>query len=369
MTLYLWDQSHYDGVITRAILTRARAEGVFGITHKIGEGIGGDDPQDATALAAGRDVGMEALGGYHVVRSGPVAPQVDALLGLANRDEPWWSTFPGWFWQADLERWSYDNVPASTGVAFAKLLRERTQRQVFLYASHGQYADQLAAWDGPLWNADYASRPAGTAAAMYPGDTWQPQHQGWVGGWAPYSGQSPTILQYTSSAVIAGLTTCDANAYRGTRDQLLALIRPGGGTGTVPSGGTDDMELGQEWDGSYLIKRMESICRMEPTYTVTLPDKSTRSEPNKLVQAVVGLTAAVTAIASKVDIDPAELRAIQDAATTGAAAAFTAGVPVLVDALFAKLPPDTLTRDQLTAIVSAGVHNAFSGGLAPDATP
>jgi hypothetical protein len=34
-------------------------------------------------------------------------------------------------------------------------------------------------------------------------------------------------LQYTSSATIAGLTTCDANAFRGTLAQLRALMTMG----------------------------------------------------------------------------------------------------------------------------------------------
>lgn len=234
MTLYGWDLSHYDGHITATVAARAKAEGIAFATHKVGEGTGGDDPEDATALAAFRDAGVEFLGGYHVVRSGAISPQVDALLALADRDEPWWRTYPGWFWQVDLERWSYDQVPASTGIAFGQLLQARTGRLVVMYASHGQYAQQLTTWDGPLWNADYTSRPAGGFAAMYPGDRWMPTHgsgtASWQGGWAPYSGKTPTFLQYTSSAIIAGLTTCDANAYRGTVDELRALINPSGGS-------------------------------------------------------------------------------------------------------------------------------------------
>src|SRR5262249_55808726 len=51
---------------------------------------------------------------------------------------------------------------------------------------------------------------------LYPGDSYA--------GWGSYSGQTPAIVQYTSSATIAGRTTCDANAFRGTIDQLLTLI-------------------------------------------------------------------------------------------------------------------------------------------------
>jgi hypothetical protein len=213
MTVFGWDASHYDGRLTPSILARAAGEGIAFFTHKIAEGLldtegGGDD----TALAAARTAGIPAIGGYLVPRSNasPTA-QVDAWIKLADAGEPWWRTFPGWFWQIDLERWPYDAVPASVGIAAAQQLRARTGRWTILYASRSQYGNQLAGWDGPLWNADYVSSGA------YPGDGWAP-------GWAPYSGKTPTILQYTSSATIGGLTTSDRNAFRGTLDQLLTLI-------------------------------------------------------------------------------------------------------------------------------------------------
>lgn len=228
MTLFGWDASHFDGLLSTAILTQARAEGITFFTHKIGEGLqdteGGNDD---TALAAAKTAGIEFIGGYLIPRSNAsVSEQVNYWLHLVELGEPWWRTFPGWFWQIDLERWSYDNVPASVGIAAAQLLRARTGRWTVLYASHGQYGDQLVGWDGPLWNADYTSRTVAGFAAMYPGDTWTPLHDTWQGGWAPYSGREPTVLQYTSSATIAGLTTCDANAFRGTLADLRKLITP-----------------------------------------------------------------------------------------------------------------------------------------------
>jgi hypothetical protein len=237
------DASHYDGTLTRQILARAKAEGIAFFTHKIAEGLSDTEgAHDDTALAAARDAGIGLLGGYVVPRSSAshatVAAQVDRWLALADAGEPWWRTWPGWFWQVDLERWSYDNVPAAVGVAAALELRRRTGRWTILYASHGQYPDGLGDWiaaGGPLWNADYTGRPVGGFQAMYPGDSWQPLHgtgtAAWRGGWAPYGDpkkpKKPTILQYTSSATIAGLTTCDANAYCGSLDQLTSMITKG----------------------------------------------------------------------------------------------------------------------------------------------
>lgn len=229
MTIFLWDASHYDGTLTPSILRGARAEGIAGFTHKIAEGLNDTEgTHDDTALAAARDAGIEFIGGYLVPRSNAsVTAQVDYWLRLADAGEPWWRNFPGWFWQVDLERWSYDNVPASVGIAAAQQLRARTGRWVILYASHGQYGDQLTGWNGPLWNAHYTSRAAGSVTAMYPGDNWMPSLGGGLGGWAAYSGRAPTFLQYTSSATIAGLTTCDASAFRGDARQLRALIEGG----------------------------------------------------------------------------------------------------------------------------------------------
>lgn len=271
MTVFGWDASHYDGTLTRAILGRARAEGIGFFTHKIGEGTGYDDPGDLTALAAARDAGLEFIGGYFVPRStAPVAAQVDACLRLADRDEPWWRSFPGWCWQVDLERWTYDNVPAAVGVEFARQLRARTGRLVVLYASHGQYGDQLAGWDGPLWNADYTARAAGGFAGMYPGDSWRPPHGSWLGGWAAYSGREPTFLQYTSSATIAGLTTCDANAYRGSVEQLRGLIKGG-----------DDVAL-TDVDAAYLTWRMEALAHLFDL----IREGPEKGAPVQLVQAI-----------------------------------------------------------------------------------
>lgn len=212
MTLFGWDASHYDGRLSPSILAGARSEGIAFFTHKIGEGLlDTEGTYDDTALAAARTAGIPLIGGYLVPRSNAsAADQVDHWIGLADAGEPWWRDFPGWFWQIDLERWSYDAVPAAVGIAAAQLLRAKTGKWTILYASQGQYGNQLAAWDGPMWNAHY------TNSAAYPGDNWS-------AGWGSYSGKEPTFLQYTSSATIAGLTTCDRNAFRGTLDQLLAL--------------------------------------------------------------------------------------------------------------------------------------------------
>ncbi len=229
MTIHGWDTSHYDGRLTRDHMAKARAEGIAFLHSKVGEGLTDTEgTYDDTALAGARDAGIEFLGAYFVPRTLDSAAQVDLWRRQLDAGEPWLYDWPGRYAVVDLERWPYDNVSAGKGIDCAKRLRDRLGWQVLLYASHGQYGDSLTGWDGPLINADYTSRPAAGFAAMYPGDDWQPWHGTWRGGWAPYSGREPTFLQYTSSATIAGLSTCDANAYRGSLAQLRALITRGG---------------------------------------------------------------------------------------------------------------------------------------------
>jgi len=249
VTIFGWDCSHFDGPITAAIAARAAAEGIAFATHKIGEGGSYDDPGDGTALANFRAAGLRVLGGYYVVRSGlSVGAQVDACIALADRDEPWWRDFPGWFWQVDLELWGYDNVPAARGIAFSQQLTAASGKGVVLYASRGMYGGGLTAWaPRPLWNADYGANPTGPFRDIYPGDTSR--------GWTPYSGMTPALLQYSSRATIAGLTTCDANAYRGTIDQLLTLI---GGT---PMAGFDATDL-------HFLLTTKALPNDTPTETV-----------------------------------------------------------------------------------------------------
>jgi len=326
VTQFLWDTSHYDGPLSRATLAAAHAQGIVALTHKVGEGTGGDDPLDGTVLAAARDAGIALLGGYHVVRSGPVGPQVDALLALADRDEPWWRSWPGWFWQVDLERWPTDLVPAAAGIAFGRELRRRTGRVVALYASRGQYGDQLSSWDGPLWNAQYVAG-AGDFRRLYPGDDWRPALGSGRGGWAAYSGREPDFLQYSSSATIAGATTSDISAFRGTLDALTALLTRG-----------EDMALRDDPDFLALIKRVEALYLNHPAADFQIPgEKTPRHEENEVAFTLGVLAnrvgpdagAVAAALAGNTNFAPAVANAV--AAALAASPAFLSALAKAVN--------------------------------------
>jgi lysozyme len=315
---YGWDASHYDtdrhGPITKAIVARAVREGIGFATCKLTEHGSYLDPAAASTLAAFRDGGLELVGAYHVVRSTPsVAAQVAWCIASADRMAPWWRDFAGWFWQVDLERWSYDSVPASIGIDLGKALRAATGRPVVLYASHGQYGGQLGAWDGPLWNANYGREPVGPYRDVYPGDD--------SAGWAGYP-TVPDLLQYSSKAVIAGLSTCDANAFRGTLAQLKARLME------------DAAMAGFDANDLHFLLSSKALPFASPTESVgtallaaqnnaaaALPklDALAASQAGQ-DRALAGLTAAVAALAAGggADIAPA-LAAIADLKATESA--------------------------------------------------
>lgn len=226
MTVFGWDTSHYDDKdgLDLATMLRARSEGIVLVTAKVGEGGTYDDPADAATLEHAHDAGITLLGGYYVVRTPArvgvsLAAQAAHYVRLLDQQLPWWRYFPGWFNQVDLELWPYDDVSAADGIELGERVEASTGRVTVMYASRGQYGDRLAGWHGPLWNANYPSSRRAGFKDLYPGDGYA--------GWARYSGREPDLCQYASSATIAGKTTCDANAFRGTLAELTALLTRG----------------------------------------------------------------------------------------------------------------------------------------------
>lgn len=213
-TLFGWDSSDFDHGRGPMDMVAARNAGLDFFTHKATEGVGVTH-HPGQVLAAARDAGIPFLGAYIVPRSGPtVAAQVDYLLNWMNIQAPWWPEFPGWFWQVDTEHWPYDAVTAQRGHDVAQLLAARTSRVVAHYAPEWAYGNGVPAGE-PLWASSYAAG-SGSFLSLYPGDG--STH------WHAYSGRTPDILQYTSSAIIARQPGCDANAFRGTQVDFAALI-------------------------------------------------------------------------------------------------------------------------------------------------
>jgi hypothetical protein len=219
MTIFGWDMSHFDnpGVGTAA------AEGISFITHKAG----GDAP-DAEVSAWWSGVkGLRPrvlLGAYWVLYPGAPASRADAFLDRLDATCPGWRDGP-FLLQVDCEKWGGNGgtVPPKADIrAFCdRLVAKMPKLRPVVYAPKWVYGDTLIGLGYPLWASSYVTG-SGSFKSLYPGDG--------SSKWAAFSGQTPAILQYTSSAAIGGQGTSDANAFRGTLADLTALIAPGWAT-------------------------------------------------------------------------------------------------------------------------------------------
>jgi GH25 family lysozyme M1 (1,4-beta-N-acetylmuramidase) len=225
MTIYGPDFSHYDTVPSGA---RVVSEGFSFMTHKAG-GDANDAELDEWWSALKGQRGKLLLGTYWVLRpdlSGTAVNKADAYLARLDGQCPGWRDGP-WILQVDCESWGDSSGKKKPNKAYIKAFCDRLVAKMpklrpIVYASKGDYGDSLTGLTYPLWNARYSlSDRAGTASGLYAAALAAGS------GWGSYSGQVPAIWQYTSSATIVGQTTCDANAYRGTLQQLTALTAPG----------------------------------------------------------------------------------------------------------------------------------------------
>lgn len=224
MTIYGWDASHYDSSPDRGPMNMgaAKAAGVQYFTHKVTEGTTFVDGMSPSILARAKAAGIPLLGGYHVLHSGNINAQVDWFL---SHLPSWWDDGP-FLVQLDVEHWPNDTPSAADIHAWVVRFLDVTAGQYtpFVYASKGQYGSATIMADVPLWNAAYPSGTARKLTAAYVAagaDTGE--------GWSPYAqpARLPAIWQYTSNATIGTQTQCDANAFRGTIEQLIALTRGG----------------------------------------------------------------------------------------------------------------------------------------------
>lgn len=230
MTLFGWDCSDYDWGRGPMDLVAARNSGVSFFTYKATEGTNTKHVHYGEALNRAKAAGIEFLGAYIVPRSGPsVAAQVDYFLAYVNSATPWWGTYPGFFFQVDTEKWSYDAVSAQRGADVCAEIRKRTKRQVVHYAPQWSYGNSIPQPD-PLWASNYGSNGTGTLQQMYPGDN--------SSRWVSYSGRVPTFLQFGSNIVIGSQHTCDGNGYRGSDADLRVFI-----TGSSLVAGGNDVKL------------------------------------------------------------------------------------------------------------------------------
>lgn len=233
MTLFGSDVSHFDAPDTRAML----GQGISFQTHKAG----GDalDAELAGWWARVKGYRPEVLlGAYWVLLPGHPADRADQFLDRLDSTCPGWRDGP-FILQADCERWPTTPAPSVSEInTFCDRLAEKMPKlKPIAYAPNWVYGSRISGLRYPIWASSYVTA-AGPFRSIYPGDS--SSH------WGAYGGKSPSILQYSSSATIGGQTTCDANAFRGTFQQLIALLAPGWSTNDVAT--KDDVIAGlNEW--------------------------------------------------------------------------------------------------------------------------
>jgi hypothetical protein len=219
MPIYGWDMSHYDAV-TGTTAEKVIAEGFSFVTHKAGGDANDVEIDDFwTEFKNHRDKLL--VGAYWVLYPGNPVAKANKFCDRLDSTCPGWGDKP-FILQVDCEKWNNDSstVPSKADIkAFCDRLRQRAPKLMpIVYAPEWVYGDKLAGLGYPLWASAYVGG-SGAASKLYPGDS--------SSKWDAYSGQTPLILQFTSSATIAGQTTCDANAYKGSLAGLTSKLAPG----------------------------------------------------------------------------------------------------------------------------------------------
>jgi hypothetical protein len=309
VTIFGWDMSHYDDVS----IGDAVGAGIGFITHKAG---GDADDQELAAWwsgVRGLDPGTVLLGAYWVLYPGSPETRADAFIARLDATCPGWRERP-FILQVDCEIWGGDKStlpPRADVQAFCDRLRAVMPRlRPIVYGPKWCYGDALLGLGYPLWASSYVSGPGGFLA-LYPGDD--------SSRWAAYSGQTPAILQYSSSATVGGQTTSDVNAYRGTLPELTALVAPGWTEGDDGTATISQSDFNDRMDGWWIARMDPAAADNKPRTFLRLAvgGKAGTAEPAESVLA--GLTAVpVTDIAKvlEMNLSPDQLDQLRDALAT-----------------------------------------------------
>jgi len=274
-----WDASHYDAPPTSR-------DGISFYTHKAAEGHKFyKDAEYAQSLNAARSLGIPILGSYFVNHPGAVADQADWWVSIVNNETPWWRQVP-FIWQIDAEKFDY--MSRAPSLSEINALGDAVCAQagcpassVIVYAPKWLYGDTLKGLRYRLWASSYGTNPAVPYRDAYPGDG--------SSRWGAYSGQTPIILQYGSRTTIAGQTTCDANAYRGTLAQLTTLL-----TGQTSTAGEEE-----DMNPFFKVKGADPIYYASPVGRVHVTDPAQLTR----LRTALGVTAPEVELASQADLD------------------------------------------------------------------
>ncbi|TDV39798.1 glycoside hydrolase family 25 protein [Actinophytocola oryzae] len=188
-------------------LAQCRREGVEFVFIKATEGSTFVDAEFGANLAEARNAGLLVCA-YHYVRSNAsAAAQVANVLRVVPRDVPVIPDVEANSGSLALTRDVVNQLRAAGYVVPLTYLPRWYWQQI---------GSPSLAGLPPLWSSRYPDNVVGSIA-----DEWADVPASY---WTGYGGLDVAVLQFTSSARIAGHQPLDANAYRGTREQLAALL-------------------------------------------------------------------------------------------------------------------------------------------------
>jgi GH25 family lysozyme M1 (1,4-beta-N-acetylmuramidase) len=258
MTTFGWDASHYDD-------PPGARDGIDFYTHKLTDG---DhfylDPEYRAAMDAARAVGIPVLGAYHVLHGQrSLRSQAQWMVERADALTPWWRTWPYWIWQMDCEPFGYNIRPTVAECnAFGHELMAASGRPLHAvegYLPAWSYGSDVTLLEFPWWQSSYVAG-SGPYRSLYPGDT----SSRWTA-----AGRRADFLQYSSSAVIAGQTTCDANAFVGTLDDLKTFL----GMGIAPTPPAQNGGNGMYFFGDEVGTQYVADSDLERYWVFSGPDR------------------------------------------------------------------------------------------------
>lgn len=217
MVTFGLDLSHYQPMSLD--LAQCRKEGIEFVFLKCSEGNTFIDSVFTQRLAQARAAGL-LVAAYHYVRaSAPASLQVLQVEKIVPKDVP-----------VILDVESNSGAIGLTRDLVARL-RAAGYRVPLTYLPRW-YWSQIGAPSlvglPTLWSSRYPDNRTGTISSEY-GDV--PDSY-----WTGYGGLGVTVLQFTSSGRVAGHEPLDINAYKGTRDELAAVL----GYTTTPAPKEDD---------------------------------------------------------------------------------------------------------------------------------
>lgn len=240
------DISNHQGIVD---LDRVKSEDFSFVWAKVSEGPSFRDQFWPGTRDHARRIGL-ILAGYHYVRTGdPDAQARNFVEHLGDKSIPAMLDFEEG--SGGIEQfWAVKNAIEALGV------------RVALSYIPDWYWERIGKPDlskvPGLIASEYVSG-SGYASVLYPGNS-SPF-------WKSYGGRTPDILQFTSSALVAG-KSMDANAFRGTPEQLRALL------GTTTTGDDDLID-------PTIVKMIREIHACLFNKTESLSDLATPGEGAK----------------------------------------------------------------------------------------